>query len=406
MRIHNSSSSTSSSSSSSSDSSSISLESSSSSGSEETPSSSTSSSDEYSDEWKVDDAAYQRHSVSSPYYLTRTTNAVPTSNAQRVNARGYDMDNPEDAIKKYEAAHPETVWDQISNFFSSTLVNIATLGIPKLLSASAGENKQRIDQKVILRITREAVDKFPELKLRMSEGAFEPLSADEKRQWHMNKAIIRAAQHDYIANELAKVYPNHINLDAPTFLYTGGRAVGLLRVLYCSMDEYVAIYWNPWGFSGTDSGAYSPHVFDYIIEGQNVNWNARYLDYNPQDYEVTEPGEYTFLGTGDRKIWEAKECGMIDHAVPRKNDDSNGTNIMRMLDFATASNRNETKNWHAIGELLSTQMGALASEYTQRLKETLGIESEAMTPISRVTEEELRTAKNYFVEFPERMFSL
>lgn len=331
----------------------------------------------------------------TPFFLSRTTSAVPDEGIeQRFNAHGYDMDDPKDAIAKYEAKHPVSIGTKIAHFFSDILFNVVTVGIPALLSLSAGKNKQRIDQKVVLRVVREAVDKFPELKIRISKEAFDRLDAADQRMWHEKMSIVRAAQHDYIANELARVYPHHINLDAPTILYTGGRATGLLRVLYCSMDEYVGLYWSDWGLMSADSGAYHSHVYDYITEGHNVNWNARYLDYKPRDYEVTEPGEFTFLGENDRKIWSFDgPCGMVDHGIG---------DIPSMFKMPVLNTVTTTLNMHSIGTFLSTQVQAVAHEYWQRMKDACGVSEISVTPISCVSEIDLKSAQDYFARILER----
>lgn len=329
------------------------------------------------------------------FFLSRLGKAEePAEHEQRINKRGYDMDNPEDAIKKYETLHPESKAGKVWNWLCDGLFNACTLFAPKALSLSAGKEKQRIDQKVVLSIVRESVDKFPELKIRMSQEAFDLMDHRDQMRWHKKLAIIRAAQHDFIVQKLAEAYPNHIQQDAPTILYTGGRATGLLRVLYCSVDEYVALYWSDWGLKSTDSGSYKAHVYDYITEGNNVNWNARYLEHRPRDYEITEPGEYTFLGRGDRKIWSFEgPCGMVDHGIG---------DVISMAKFALVSNFSSTLNFQAVKSLLSTQATAIAHEYAQRLKDTMGYTEITVTTPSRVSEAELEKARNYFAPILER----
>lgn len=331
----------------------------------------------------------------TPYFLSRLGQAhEPKHLEPRLNRHGYDRDNPQDALVKYENAHPlnwlEKTWDEISD----AVFNFFTAFIPKLLSLSAGAEKQRIDQQVILSVVREAVDKFPELKIRMSNEDFSLLNAEDQMLWHESMSVIRQAQHDYIANELAKAYPGHIDQNAPTFLYTGGRATGLLRVLYCSVDEYVALYWSDWGLKSTDSGSYKAHVYDYITEGQNINWSANPTDFNPKDYEVTEPGEYTFLGRGDRKIWSFEgPCGMVDHGLG---------DIISMSKFAMVSNFFSTLNMQQVGKLISSQTSALAHEYAQRIRDAHGSVACEVQNISHVSAEELLKAQDYFAMIIEK----
>jgi len=335
----------------------------------------------------------------TPYFLSRLGQASQLEHLeQRLNTHGYDKDNPQDALVKYEAAHPigwlEKTWNEITD----ALFNLFTACVPKILSLSAGAEKQRIDQQVILSVVRDAVDKFPELKIRMLKEDFSLLNAEDQMLWHEMMSVIRQAQHDYIADELAKAYPGHIDQDAPTFLYTGGRACGLLRVLYCSVDEYVALYWSDWGLMSTDSGSYKAHVYDYITEGQNINWSGRPEGFNPKDYEITEPGEYTFLGRGDRKIWSFEgPCGMVDHGIG---------DIISMSKFAVVSNLFSTLNMEQVGKLMSTQAKAVAHEYTQRIKEALGDVSVEVQNISHVSPDEIKKARDYFAVIIEKANNL
>lgn len=341
------------------------------------------------DQW-LGVARYQSRQIpKTPFYLSRIGMAKePVHENCRLNSNGYDKDDPKDAILKFEKAHPKTWGETIFNEVTDAFFNMCTFFVPKALSLSAMGNKQRIDQKIVLNITREAVDKFPELKLRISEDAFNTLHQKDQVRWHKNMAIIRAAQHDYIINELAQAYPGHIDINAPTILYTGGRATGLLRVLYCSVDEYVALYWSDWDLTSVDSGSYRSHVYDYIIEGQNINWNASDLKFKARDYEMTEPGEYTFLGEGDRKIWSFKgPCAMIDHGIG---------DIISMTKFALVSNFCSTLNMDQVLKLLSNEAKAVANEYAQRLKETLGFASISIQTSKQVNEQELLKAQSYF----------
>lgn len=331
----------------------------------------------------------------TPYFLSRLGSALePVEHDQRLNQHGYDRDEPKDAIMKFEQAHTKSSMKKAWDLLADSLFNVFTFCVPKALSISAGKDKQRIDQKVVLRIVREAVDKFPELKIRIAKEAFDLMDIKDQLRWHKKMSIIRAAQHDYIVNALAQVYPNHIDQNAPTILYSGGRATGLLRVLYCSVDEYIALYWSDWGLISTDSGSYKAHVYDYITEGQNINWNARYLNYQPKDFEITEPGEYTFLGKGDRKIWSFEgPCGMVDHGIG---------NIISMSPYAIISNLTTTLNFTAIGNLLSKQAQAVAKEYGMRLKETLGSVNVSVMPVHRVDEQKVQRARDFFAKILER----
>lgn len=331
----------------------------------------------------------------TPFFMSRMDAAKePTTHPQRLNRHGYDRDNPNDAITKYEKAHPLSLGQQIWNGATDLLFNFCTLFIPKALSLSAGDNKQRIDQKIVLNIVRNAVDKFPELKIRISKEAFDLMDAKDQVTWHRNMSIIRAAQHDYIIQEMSKAYPGHIDPNPPTILYTGGRATGLLKVLYCSVDEYVAIYWSDWGLMSTDSGSYRAHVYDYITEGQNINWNGSFLEFKPNDFETTEPGEYTFLGQNDRKIWSFEgPCGMVDHGIG---------DIPSMLKFALVSNFTSTLNMDQVGNLLTNQAKAVAYEYMQRLKESFGFTSVIVEASNHVSAEDLAMTRHYFAKILER----
>lgn len=344
---------------------------------------------ETQDQWLGVASGPSRAIENTPYFVSRLGHAAePAHQGQRLNRQGYDADNPADAIIKYERAHPEPLLSKIWNEFTDALFNLFSACVPKALSLSAGEQKQRIDQRVVLNIVRQAVDKFPELKIRISKEAFSLMNVDDQRRFHEMMAIIRAAQHDYIINELAKVYPGHIDQHAPTLLYTGGRATGLLRVLYCSVDEYIALYWSDWGLMSTDSGSYKSHVYDYITEGQNINWHGNPESFDAKDFEITEPGEYTFLGKGDRKIWSFEgPCGMVDHGIG---------DVISMTKFALVSNFTSTLNMEQVGKLISTESLAVAREYAQRMKDAFGCEQVMVKEVSQVSAQQLADARNYF----------
>jgi hypothetical protein len=335
----------------------------------------------------------------TPYFLSRLGSACdPALVLPRLNRDGYDMDNPQDAITKYEQAHPQSWWETTWNEFSDLVFNLFVACIPKALSLSAGADKYRIDPKLVLQVVRESVDKFPELKIRISKEEFSLLDAPDQRRWHEMMAIVRQAQHDYITNELAKSYPGHIDQNAPTILYTGGRATGLLRVLYCSVDEYIALYWSDWGLMSTDSGSYKAHVYDYITEGHNINWSANAENFDAKDYEITEPGEYTFLPRGKRKIWSFEgPCGMVDHG---RGD------IISMTKFALISNFTSTLNLEQVGKLLSTEARAVAHEYAQRMRDVLGLSDITIQDTTHVTQEQISTAQAFFAAIINRAQSL
>jgi hypothetical protein len=331
----------------------------------------------------------------TPFFLSRLDQACePTEHSPRINRHGYDRDDPKDAIIQYEKAHPLTLGERIWDEITDNVLNFLTLYAPKLLSLSAGENKQRIDQKVVLKIVRDAVDKFPELKIRISKEGFDLMNDKDQVRWHKKMSIIRAAQHDYIIKELSKAYPGHIDPNPPTVLYSGGRAACLLRVLNCSVDEYLALCWSDWGLISTDSGAYKAHVFDYITEGNNINWNAHFLDFNPNNYEITEPGEYTFLGRNDRKIWSFEgPCGMLDHGLGK---------IPSMLPSGLQNNFTVTFNFEQASKLVSSQALAVIKEYEQRIKDSLGVTTITVEPTEQVSPEKLAKARDYFAEIQKR----
>jgi len=331
----------------------------------------------------------------TPYFLSRLGNAsAPAQPEPRFNRHGYNMDAPQDALAKYERDHPQSWLEKAWHEFTDLIFNALTLFVPKALSLSAGAHKQRIDQQLVLNIVRDSVDKFPELKIRISKDDFALLNSQDQMRWHENMSIIRQAQHDFIAHELAQAYPGHIDQDAPTILYTGGRATGLLRVLYCSVDEYVALYWSDWGLMSTDSGSYKAHVYDYITEGQNINWSGNPDKFNPKDYEITEPGEYTFLGRGDRKIWSFEgPCGMVDHGIG---------DIISMTKFALVSNFTSTLNTEQVSKLLSTEASAVAHEYAQRMRDYFGTTEVLVQNTTHINHKQLLEARNFFAAILEK----
>jgi len=70
-----------------------------------------------------------------------------------------------------------------------------------------------------------------------------------------------------VVDELARVYPGHVDTN-PKWMYnlTGG-ATGIMGILHGSLTEYVIIFGSPIGTEGF-SGRYCIDIHDFVMTGE------------------------------------------------------------------------------------------------------------------------------------------
>lgn len=97
---------------------------------------------------------------------------------------------------------------------------------------------------------------------------------------------------DAVIDELAVTYPEHIRRDVPWLFNNAGGAMGQMKLLHCSLSEYILVFGTPIGTEG-HSGRYLAEVHDFMLAGEM--WC-----FTPGDVDraVFRPGDAAYLGSG------------------------------------------------------------------------------------------------------------
>lgn len=105
-----------------------------------------------------------------------------------------------------------------------------------------------------------------------------------------------------VTTAVASRYPGQIEENWNWVFSADGGATQQLTLLHVSLGEYVTIVGSPIPTGGF-SGRYHTEIFDFILDGELVNYAAG-------DLEVTRyrPGDVSFLGKKD-----GRNCAIPDH---------------------------------------------------------------------------------------------
>ena len=106
-----------------------------------------------------------------------------------------------------------------------------------------------------------------------------------------------------VCDELKRRYPEHIDLTNPWIFNNAGGAMGQMKLLHCSLSEYIILFGTPIGTEG-HSGRYRTEVHDFMLDGEMLCYHAG--EFEPAVYR---PGDAAYLGP-DR----AKGYAVRDHA--------------------------------------------------------------------------------------------
>jgi hypothetical protein len=107
-----------------------------------------------------------------------------------------------------------------------------------------------------------------------------------------------------VSEELKQRYPKHITLDVPWLFNNAGGAMGQMKLLHCSLSEYILIFGTPIGTEG-HSGRYTTEVYDFMLDGEMWCFHAGEFE-----RAVYKPGDAAYLGA-DR----AKGYSVPSHAL-------------------------------------------------------------------------------------------
>ena len=102
----------------------------------------------------------------------------------------------------------------------------------------------------------------------------------------------RDAACEQIVADLKGAHPHHIRDDIPWVLNNAGGAMGQMKLLHCSLSEYLILFGTPIGTEG-HSGRYPTEVWDFVFDGQV--WCYEEGQLNRSEYH---PGDVAYLGRG------------------------------------------------------------------------------------------------------------
>jgi hypothetical protein len=100
----------------------------------------------------------------------------------------------------------------------------------------------------------------------------------------------RSALLESVEEQLYARYPKHITRDNPWLFNNAGGAMGQMKLLHCSLSEYILIFGTPIGTEG-HSGRYATEVYDFMLEGEMWCYHAGEFERT-----VFKPGDLAYLG--------------------------------------------------------------------------------------------------------------
>ncbi len=98
-----------------------------------------------------------------------------------------------------------------------------------------------------------------------------------------------------VCAELKRRYPKHINLDVDWIFNNAGGAMGQIKLLHCSLSEYILLFGTPIGTEG-HSGRYATEVYDFMLDGEMWCYHAGEFE-----RAVYKPGDAAYLGEDKAK---------------------------------------------------------------------------------------------------------
>ncbi len=159
----------------------------------------------------------------------------------------------------------------------------------------------------------------------------------------------RAALLRRIEEELYARYPKHITRGCPWIFNNAGGAMGQMKLLHCSLREYILIFGTPIGTEG-HSGRYATEVYDFMLEGEM--WCFHAGEFQRTTYR---PGDLAYLGPDQAKAYAVpNHAFMLEYArgpIPTMLPFGLADTIFSTLDRATAGRT----LWH-YGRLVTREL--------------------------------------------------
>jgi C-8 sterol isomerase len=141
-----------------------------------------------------------------------------------------------------------------------------------------------------------------------------------------------------VGEELRRRHPKHINLEGDWIFNNAGGAMGQMKLLHCSLSEYIIFFGTPIGTEG-HSGRYTTEVFDFMLDGEM--WC-----YHPGEFEraVYKAGDAAYLGADRAKGYAVpSHAWMLEYARGP---------IPSMLPFGLADTLFSTLDRNTVGRTL------------------------------------------------------
>jgi hypothetical protein len=141
-----------------------------------------------------------------------------------------------------------------------------------------------------------------------------------------------------VEEQLEQRYPKLITRSAPWLFNNAGGAMGQIKLLHCSLTEYILIFGTPIGTEG-HSGRYGTEVYDFMLDGEMWCYYAGEFQRT-----VFKAGDAAYLGA-DR----AKGYAVPSHAFMLEY--ARGA-IPTMLPFGLADTLFSTRDRSTLGRTL------------------------------------------------------
>jgi hypothetical protein len=93
-----------------------------------------------------------------------------------------------------------------------------------------------------------------------------------------------------VSEELKRRYPKHIDLNVPWLFNNAGGAMGQIKLLHCSLSEYILLFGTPIGTEG-HSGRYATEVYDFMLDGEMWCFQAGQFE-----RVIYKAGDVAYLG--------------------------------------------------------------------------------------------------------------
>jgi hypothetical protein len=126
------------------------------------------------------------------------------------------------------------------------------------------------------------------------------------------EAITHKSRSEIVASTerlLAERYPKHIERSAPWIFNNAGGAMGQIKLLHCSLSEYILIFGSPIGTEG-HSGRYGTEVYDFMLDGEMWTYHAGEFQRT-----ISKPGDLAYLGPDKAKGYACPQGAfMLEYA--------------------------------------------------------------------------------------------